>query len=389
MPRTNTACPIYANLLLVAIALAFVLALVLYRQRGPLLITLGLFAAMPLYSGLSHWFDSDQRNHWFGYWFGHDMFTPPFKGADGKPLYPEMTKDAVLFGGTDPGRFCPTYMIFCESFTPHDCQPPEDQNFDRRDVYIITQNALADGTYLYYIRAHYNRSTQIDPPFFRNCSGRRSRTRITRRTCWPGRWRRWTGSLRRWAPGWKSAGAPTPRGLPTRTLSTCPPLRPSCAPARSRTRSRSTSMRTSARRPSSCFRPRATRPRLRRSLAEDLNRLLERELKIKQRLKAKKQEKDAVDQEIADGSTSERLRQKQEQLGYRDRRAVQDRPALRAGAVQAGAALGIPGRFHQGKPAELDPHPAEPAAAGSGLPEGNRPEPGRGLPGPRNLHRHA
>jgi tetratricopeptide (TPR) repeat protein len=29
-----------------------------------------------------------------------------------------------------------------------------------------TQNALADGTYLNYIRAHYNRSKQIDPPFF-------------------------------------------------------------------------------------------------------------------------------------------------------------------------------------------------------------------------------
>src|SRR5208283_173334 len=101
-----------------------------------------------------------------GYWFGHDMFTPPFNGKDGKPLYPEMTKDAILYGGTDPGRFCPTYMIFTESFTPHDCQPKEDQHFDRRDVYIITQNALADGTYLDYIRAHYNRSTQIDPPFF-------------------------------------------------------------------------------------------------------------------------------------------------------------------------------------------------------------------------------
>jgi len=58
-------------------------------------------------------------------------------------------------------------MVFCESFTPHECQPLEDQKFDRRDVYIITQNALADGTYLNYIRAHYNRSTQIDPPFFR------------------------------------------------------------------------------------------------------------------------------------------------------------------------------------------------------------------------------
>ena len=57
-------------------------------------------------------------------------------------------------------------MIFCESFIPHDCQPAQDQNFDRRDVYLITQNALADGTYLDYLRAQYFRSQQIDPPFF-------------------------------------------------------------------------------------------------------------------------------------------------------------------------------------------------------------------------------
>jgi thioredoxin-like negative regulator of GroEL len=83
-----------------------------------------------------------------------------------------MTRDAILFGGTDPGRFCPTYMIFCESFIPHNCQPKEDQKFDRRDVYIITQNALADGTYLEYIRAQYFRSSQnelgLDTPFFRD-----------------------------------------------------------------------------------------------------------------------------------------------------------------------------------------------------------------------------
>jgi tetratricopeptide (TPR) repeat protein len=178
--------PIFANLILVAGAIVFIVALVIYRQRAPLLITLTLFASMPLYSGLSHWFHSEQHNHWFGYWFGHDMFTPPFVGADGRltydakqrdqaakgpnglMVYPEMARDAVLFGGTDPGRFCPTYMIFCESFIPHSCQPVQDQNFDRRDVYIITQNALADNVYLDYIRAQFNRSAQIDPPFFQN-----------------------------------------------------------------------------------------------------------------------------------------------------------------------------------------------------------------------------
>ena len=43
-----------------------------------------------------------------------------------------------------------------------------DPDFDSRDVYLITQNALADGTYLQYIRAHYNRSAQLDVDFFRN-----------------------------------------------------------------------------------------------------------------------------------------------------------------------------------------------------------------------------
>ncbi len=176
--------PIYGNLILVTIPFVFILALLIYRNRGPVLITLALFATMPLYSGLCHWAHSEQRNHWFGYWFGHDMFTPPFvapdgqfsydaklreqamKGTNGDLVYPEMTKDTILFGGTDPGRFCPTYAIFCDSFIPHDCQPAQDQNFDRRDVYLITQNALADGTYLDYLRAQYFRSQQKDPPFF-------------------------------------------------------------------------------------------------------------------------------------------------------------------------------------------------------------------------------
>jgi tetratricopeptide (TPR) repeat protein len=177
--------PVFANLILIALPLIFLAALLVYRKRGPVLILLGLFAVTPLCSGLSHWYQSEQRNHWFGYWFGHDMFTPPFTDTTGKLsydnarraelmkdpaqakfIYPEMTRNAIVFGGTDPGRFCPTYMIFCESFIPPHCQPEQDQKFDRRDCYLITQNALADGTYLDYLRAQYNRSLQKDPPFF-------------------------------------------------------------------------------------------------------------------------------------------------------------------------------------------------------------------------------
>jgi len=148
----------------VALAAAAALAVWFARTRAPMTALVAAMAFMPVYSIMSHWEDNEQHGHLFGYWFGHDMFTPPFNGPDGKPIYPEMDRDTVLFGGTDPGRFNPTYMIFCESFIPSDKK--RDPKFDRRDVYLITQNALADGTYLNYIRAHYNRSTEIDPPFF-------------------------------------------------------------------------------------------------------------------------------------------------------------------------------------------------------------------------------
>jgi len=167
-----------------ALMVIIVLALVwLGRTKVRIGLVLVAMTLMPLYSVMSHWSDNEERNHWFGYYFGHDMFTPPFTAPDGKLsydaklreqamkgpnaslVYPEMTRNAILFGGTDPGRFCPTYMIFCESFVPPSCKPM-DPVFDRRDVYLITQNALADGTYLEYIRSQYFRSAQIDPPFF-------------------------------------------------------------------------------------------------------------------------------------------------------------------------------------------------------------------------------
>jgi len=167
----------------VIMAVLATVLLVLFRAKAPLTGLLVVFSLLPSYSILNHWSENEQHGHLFGFWFGHDMFTPPFKAPDGqlsydpkaraevmkdpqkaRLTYPEMDRDTVLFGGTDPGRFCPTYMIFCESFIPP--QDRRDTNFDRRDVYIITQNALADGTYLNYIRAHYFRSAQTDPPFF-------------------------------------------------------------------------------------------------------------------------------------------------------------------------------------------------------------------------------
>jgi tetratricopeptide (TPR) repeat protein len=102
---------------------------------------------------LSRWANNEQRDHDYGYKFGYLMFKP---GGG----YPEMERDAVLYGGTDPGRFVPTYMIMVESQVSPRSKTrmekyPDSGTFDRRDVYIITQNALADGTYMRYIRDHY------------------------------------------------------------------------------------------------------------------------------------------------------------------------------------------------------------------------------------------
>jgi thioredoxin-like negative regulator of GroEL len=313
--HNQSGLPIFGNLVLVIIPLLFIGALLAYRDRAPLFITLGLFLAMPLYSGLAHLKSSDQRNHWFGYWFGHDMFTPPFKDATGKSIYPEMTKDAVLYGGTDPGRFCPTYMIFCESFTPHDCQPIEDQKFDRRDVYIITQNALADGTYLNYIRAHYNRRKQIDPPFFQDFlrSGKEREqnydTNFLARaispldTVFEGLGER-IEKKRRTYTSWftqkdfidlpafaaRLRANPQPDPLAKFIYDQLTPQTQQLLAGNGNDAA------------------------LRQGLEKDLNVLLERELEAKKQLASKKQEKYAVDDKISMGNSSESLRRRQEQL---------------------------------------------------------------------------
>ena len=89
-----------------------------------------------------------QRGNDFGYRFGHLLFEPGYG-------QPPMEKNAILFAGTDAGRFVATYMVFCESRLP----PRNrfgDPAFDRSDVCVITQNALADNTYMSYIRDQYD-----------------------------------------------------------------------------------------------------------------------------------------------------------------------------------------------------------------------------------------
>lgn len=94
---------------------------------------------------------AEQNGHDFGWQFGNyqlrgaDAITEEL-APDEEPLPnpsfpPEMGRDAIFFGGTDPGRFVPTYMIYSGRV--------------REDVYLITQNALADNTYMSVMRDLY------------------------------------------------------------------------------------------------------------------------------------------------------------------------------------------------------------------------------------------
>ncbi|MGO9246649.1 MAG: protein O-mannosyl-transferase family [Verrucomicrobiia bacterium] len=112
-----------------------------------------LVAALPLASLALHWAGSEQHAHDFGYQFGYLVLEP---GGG----YPDMDKGAILLGGADQGRFLPTYMTVVESQVPPSAKTqlakyPGSESFDRHDVYIITQNALADGRYLRRVRDHY------------------------------------------------------------------------------------------------------------------------------------------------------------------------------------------------------------------------------------------
>ena len=118
-------------------------------------VVLFLSAATAIYTFVISLPASSQRGHWFGWMYGHDMLA-------------DLPKDSFVFGGTDPGRFVPTYMVFGESFE----KSKRDPAFDRRDLYIVTQNALADTFYNRYIRSHYTNERPTTFGWFEKLLGR-------------------------------------------------------------------------------------------------------------------------------------------------------------------------------------------------------------------------
>mgnify|MGYP002078411798 CR=1 FL=1 len=95
---------------------------------------------------------AEQNGHDFGWQFGHwqlqgveailnEIYEHERETYPNPDYPPPMTTNAIFFGGTDPGRFVPTYMIYSAHV--------------RGDVHLITQNALADNTYMSVMRDLY------------------------------------------------------------------------------------------------------------------------------------------------------------------------------------------------------------------------------------------
>jgi tetratricopeptide (TPR) repeat protein len=125
-----------------------------------------LVVAIPIYENYNNEYlvfsmsGAEQNGHDFGWQFGNYQL----RGADAvieeldadeeplpNPLFPqEMEPHAFFFGGTDPGRFVPTYMIYSANVRP--------------DVYLVTQNALADNTYMNTMRDLYGNDLWIPTP---------------------------------------------------------------------------------------------------------------------------------------------------------------------------------------------------------------------------------
>jgi tetratricopeptide (TPR) repeat protein len=149
----------YTNMIfavLAALGIAFGCC-ALFSRYPRLAWTRFLLLALPVMPLVLNESGCSQRGRWFGWEFGHDMLK-------------DLPKGSVVLGGTDPGRFVPTYMILGES-----SQPPEvkrDPDFDRRDLYIITQNGVGEPLYRKYLADQYGPSRPAPKNAFERWLGR-------------------------------------------------------------------------------------------------------------------------------------------------------------------------------------------------------------------------
>ncbi len=80
-------------------------------------------------------------NETYGAYEAFAKMDVKFVGAFARDIVDSIPRGGIYFGGTDPGRWIIT--AFCKSHA------------DADPFFVLTQNALADGTYLGYLRAMY------------------------------------------------------------------------------------------------------------------------------------------------------------------------------------------------------------------------------------------
>ena len=116
---------------------------------GVLCVLAGSMGAIPVYKNYTDrqlvftLGAAEQNGHTFGWQFGNYLLRgahaireelSPDEEPLPNPLWPEeMEPSSIFFGGSDPGRFVPTYMTHSAKVRP--------------DVYVFSQNPLVDSTY--------------------------------------------------------------------------------------------------------------------------------------------------------------------------------------------------------------------------------------------------
>jgi hypothetical protein len=74
-------------------------------------------------------------------------WNPKFLTLYASNIFARVSHGSMFFGGTDPGRFIPTFL--------------SESHSEGRPFFIVTQNALADMTYLDYVRRLYGSKIRV------------------------------------------------------------------------------------------------------------------------------------------------------------------------------------------------------------------------------------
>ncbi|MCX7010775.1 MAG: tetratricopeptide repeat protein [Kiritimatiellaeota bacterium] len=154
------------------IGYGLMLALATLRRRVAIAVGVALVVLAPCTLIYQNYFGAgqlrlvggaEQNGHDFGWQFGAGALEgmaglrptlQPNELPPPDPAWPPpMETNAIYFGGTDPGRFVPTYMVFCAQVRP--------------DVFVLTQNALVDKLYLAPMRDLYG--DRIKLPTAQDC----------------------------------------------------------------------------------------------------------------------------------------------------------------------------------------------------------------------------